>query len=579
MMRMNRKSGLRWRAVIVVAGILYLLGCEENPVPEVTPEPPGLRLLTEAQYRNIIADVFGEHISVVGRFNPLFRTNGLRALGARSAEITPESMESFERLGHQIADQVFEPTNRRSFMSCTLSEGDRLAQTCAPEVFALFGELLFRRPVSDAEIAQLVAAAESANRISGGVYEGMEAVLARMLVSPEFLFVADRVDIAASGEVRLDPYTIASRLSFFLWNTTPDQRLLEAARTGALSDADAREEVVEWMLASPKLERGLRNFFDDMLHLDEFSSIEKDSIIYPLYNYVVAEHAKEQTLRTISHLLLDEEGDYRDLFTTRTTYMSPALARLYQVPATRPDGGWSLYEFDEGDQFAGLLSQVGFSALHSHAGRSSPTLRGKAVREILFCQSVPPPPAAVDFALFNDPDSEFRTARQRLTAHNTEPACAGCHKITDPIGLGLEYLDSAGMLRETEDGAEIIVAGEVDGVPFTDIPSLGEAVSQNPALPECLVQRVYSTAIMRAPERGDRAMLDYLTAEFAASGHQYKPLLREIATAPSFFSVRLPDSGSAVADSAESDSAVSGSKESDLAVSDPAESDSAGKQI
>lgn len=520
---------------------LVVSGCDQNPAPEVAAEPPVLRLLTEDQYRNIIADVFGQHISVAGRFNPLFRTNGLRSLGARSAEMTPESMESFERMGQVIATQVFAPDNRRSFMSCKLHQGQDLAQTCARDVLSLFSEILFRRPVTEAEVSSFIDMAESANRISNGVYEGMEAVLAYMLLSPEFLFVADHVDTGAQGDAQLNPYSIATRLSFFLWNTTPDLKLLTAAKKGVLSDPDELEEIVDWMLASPKLERGLRNFFGDMLHLDEFESIEKDSSIYPLYNFNVAEDAKEQTLRTIVHVLLKEDGDYRDLFTTRETYISPSLARIYQVPATRPDGGWSLFEFGEDDPFAGLLSHVGFSALHSHAGRSSPTLRGKAVREIFLCQNVPAPPAEVDFTMFNDPTSSILTARERLTAHNTVPACAGCHRITDPVGLGLEHLDSAGMLRDQENGAEILVAGEFDGIPFSDIPSLGDALGQNPALPSCLVRRLYSSGMMRTPKGSDRAMLDYLTDAFTAAGHQYKPLLRMIATGPGFVSVRFSE--------------------------------------
>ena len=207
-----------------------------------------------------------------------------------------------------------------------------------------------------------------------------------MLVSPEFLFVADRLNDESSGETRLDPYSIASRLSFFLWNTTPDRALLDAVESGRLSDPNEIERQVDRMLASPKLERGLRDFFSDMLHFDDLELLEKNSIIYPLFNIVVAQDAAEQTLRTIAHLLLDKDGDYRDLFTTRLSHVSPALARIYQIPAMRPDGGWTQYEYGQDAQYAGLLSQISFSALHSHAGRSSPTLRGKAAREIFYAK-------------------------------------------------------------------------------------------------------------------------------------------------------------------------------------------------
>jgi hypothetical protein len=281
-----------------------------------------------------------------------------------------------------------------------------------------------------------------------------------------------------------------------------------------------------------------------MLHLGEFETVEKDSLIYPLFNIAVAQDAREQTLRTITHLLIDEGGDYRDLFTTRRTFISAALGRIYQVPVSRPDGGWTEYEFPEGDQRAGLLAQIGFAALNSHAGRSSPTLRGKAVREVLLCQKVPDPPPDVDFTQFNDPSSPLRTARERLTAHNEVPTCAGCHKLTDPIGLGLERLDGAGQLRDTENGAPILTDGDFDGVPFTDIPSLARALRNSPAVPACLVNRAYALAMLRTPEASDRLMLDHLAAQFADSGYKLRPLLRRIATSRAFVAVGEPSSTS-----------------------------------
>jgi hypothetical protein len=534
---MNRSKYSRFSLIVSCLASFIFASCGQNSPPPVEPGPPILRLLSEDQYRNIIADVFGPHIRVTGRFNPLFRTNGLRSLGARSAEITPASMENFERMAQLISEQIFVPGNRRSIMPCELSQGEDLKQACVREALSLFGELLFRRPMTEVDISTYLAVAEDAIHISGSVYQGLETALARMLISPEFLFVVDRLENGSSDETRLSPHSIATRLSFFLWNTTPDRALLKAAETGSLSDSNELERQVDRMLASSKMERGLRNFFSDMLHFDEFATLEKDSLIYPLFNITVAQDAREETLRTIAHHLLSEEGDYRELFTTRLTFVSPSLARIYQIPVTRPDGGWTQFEHGQNAQYAGLLSQIGFSALHSHAGRSSPTLRGKAVREIFLCQKVPDPPGEVDFTFFNDPDAPAMTARERLDVHNTQPSCAGCHRITDPIGLGLEHLDSTGMLRETENGAEILVAGDLDGIPFTDIPSLGKALSENSALPICLVNRVYSNAMLRVPMGSDRAMIEHLVAEFITSGYKYKPLLRRIATSPAFVAV------------------------------------------
>src|SRR6185312_12724451 len=178
-------------------------------------------------------------------------------------------------------------------------------------------------------------------------------------------------------------------------------------------------------------------------------------------------------LRTIVDLLLHRNGDYRDLFTTRDTFLTPALAALYGVPLARAQelGGaipWVPYHFSDSDPYIGILTQVSFLSLHSHPGRSSPTRRGKALRENILCQKVPPPPGNVDFSLVqNTNDPNFKTARQRLTAHRKEAMCAGCHKITDPVGLALENFDSAGSFRTSENGAPIDASGEYNGKPFT----------------------------------------------------------------------------------------------------------------
>src|SRR6185312_13621122 len=142
----------------------------------------------------------------------------------------------------------------------------------------------------------------------------------------------------------------------------------------------------------------------------------------------------------------------------------------------------------------GLLTQISFLAAHSHPGRSSPTLRGKALREILLCQPVPRPPANVDFSAVENPDPSLHTARDRLGLHRKNPVCAGCHKITDPMGLALENFDGAGIYRETEKGSAIDVSGTLDGKDFHDVAGLGVALHDHPALTSCLVKRAYSYA-------------------------------------------------------------------------------------
>jgi hypothetical protein len=216
--------------------------------------------------------------------------------------------------------------------------------------------------------------------------------------------------------------------------------------------------------------------------------------------------------------------------------MSGALARVYRVYVPR-SGTWVKYDFPDDDPRVGIQSQISFTALHSHPGRSSPTLRGKALRELLLCQKVPDPPSDVDFTKFNDPKSPMKTARERLTAHTTQPACAGCHKLTDPLGLGLEQFDGAGQYRTLENQTQIDVGGELDGAKFTDPATFGAALRSNPAVPSCLVSRLFAYGVGRATTKEEQGLIAFFQERFAADGYRYPALLRRIAVSQAFYAV------------------------------------------
>jgi len=175
--------------------------------------------------------------------------------------------------------------------------------------------------------------------------------------------------------------------------------------------------------------------------------------------------------------------------------------------------------------------------LASHPGRSSPTLRGRAIREILLCQKVPDPPGDVDFTQFEDPNSPNKTARDRLTVHSQNPSCAGCHKMTDPIGLGFENFDGLGQMRDSENGAPIDASGELDGVLYHNAPELAAALRSNPALPSCFVHRLSSYALGRSLNGGDNDFVGYLEKTFAKDGYDIVQLLRRIALSESLYTV------------------------------------------
>ncbi len=457
-------------------------------------------------------------------------------VGAFSAGVSTEQVEEFQRTAAAVAAKVVSPEYRDFVIPCRPANPNRADEACARKFLVWVGELLYRRPMSTALQAQAVQKANvSADRLKD-FYAGLGLALEGMLMAPEVHFVIDKAepDPAHAGEWRLDAYTLASRLSLLLWDSPPDSDLLAAAERGELSTQAGRARVVDRMLESPRLEVGVRAFFDDMLGFDDFATLAKDPIIYPDFTGLTAADAREQTLRTIVDQLIVHDGDYRDLFTTRDSFISPSLASLYGVAAAP---GWTRYESPTGSDRVGLLTQISFLADHAHPGRSSPTRRGKALRELLLCQIVPRPPPNVDFSKVENPDPSLKTMRQRLTVHRSNPVCAGCHRITDPIGLALENFDGAGEFRVSENGAPIDASGSLDGKSFSDAVGLGQVLHDDPQLPQCLVTRAYDYATGGTPKGNDKAVLSYLNQRFVADGYRLPALLRTIALSQVFSQV------------------------------------------
>ncbi|MBY0510709.1 MAG: DUF1592 domain-containing protein [Rhodospirillaceae bacterium] len=501
--------------------------------------PVVMRRLTQKQYEQTIADLFGKDIIVGGPFEPDQREAGLLAVGAGQVSVAASGVEQYNKMGRNIAAQVVDEKNRTVLIGCTPANAKQPDDACAKQFLARVGKFLYRRPLTDSELNSRVAAAHEAAKLRGNFYLGLETSLATLLVSPQFLFVQEATVTDKKGNIRLDGYSKASRLSFLLWNNAPDDELLAAAAKGDLDTPKGLAKQVDRMIASPRLEDGLRAFFTDMLEFDRYETLSKDSTLYPKFNFKVGEEEKEQTLRTIVDHLITRNGDYRDLFTTRHTYLTRTLAAIYEVPLKSVNAGWQPYEFAPDSGHAGILTHASFVSLHSHPGRTSPTLRGKALREALLCQRVPDPPGNVNFAIVQDTNNpNFKTVRQRLTAHATEAMCTGCHKIMDPMGLALENFDTVGGYRKDENGTKIDASGELDGVKFNDAAGLGQVLRNNANATSCVVNRIYSYGLGRKPTKSETEWLKTVALKnFEADGYKIPMLLKRIATSDTFFRV------------------------------------------
>jgi hypothetical protein len=503
---------------------------------EKATEPVLMLRISPSQYIQTITDIFGSAIKVNGQFEPEVRVDGLLAIGSRKASISDRGLESYDEIARSIAQQLMDPANRGTFVHCVPQSPSTRDDHCATLFVAAVGRLLYRRPLGAEELAKQVQVAGAATATLHDFYAGLATSLADMLVSPDFLFRRKHLepDPAKSGMMRLDAYSKASVLSFFLWNASPDEVLLRSAESGEIHSRPGLQRQVDRMLSSPRIETGVRAFFSDMLGFNELDTLAKDATFFPRYTLNVRDESAEQTLRTIVDNLVTRHGDYRDLFITPHTFLTRSLAALYNVPlAERVQNGepehWLPYTYPSDDPRVGILAQASFVALHSPAGRSSPTGRGKALRELLLCQRVPPPPGNVDFSFVQDiSNPEYKTTRSRLTAHRKEVMCAGCHRITDPIGLALENFDSSGAYRTTENGELIDASGDLNGVKFSGPLGLGQAVHDDVTTTACVAKKAFGFGAGRLPDVSD-AEWQRIQEQFKESRYNFLELLRQIA--------------------------------------------------
>jgi hypothetical protein len=502
-------------------------------------QPAGIRLLTESEYRNSIADVFGPGIVVQGRFEPGRRVGGLLAGSTTVLSVTPAGFEAFSKMADNIAAQVVDAKNRAKSIPCTPKSEKEPDNACARKFLGQYGRLLFRRPLAADELGSRVELAGKLAKSSTDFYYGLRYSLGTLLSAPDFLFRTE-LSIPDGKAFTLDGYSRAARLSFLMWDTTPDDELLKAAERGDLMTPEGVSKQVDRLMASPRLEVGMRAFFADMLQLDTFSDITKDVQIYNKFTPQMASSAQEETLRTVVDVTVRSNEDVRELMTTRKTQLDRTLASIYNVPFNS-EGDWMPYEFPASSGRNGVLTQTSMLAMFSHPGRSSPTKRGVALMDIFLCEPTPLPPANVDFSVVNDVNNpKLKTVRDRLLAHATNPTCASCHNHSDPIGLSLEHFDSLGSTRMTENGQTIDDSVKLGNKSFKGAAGLAQYLHDSPKVPACLARKLYSYGVGQSSEDVDPSLFKAAYQSFVDGGYRLRTLLKGLATSSEFFSAPAP---------------------------------------
>ena len=415
---------------------------------------------------------------------------------------------------------------RPATTSASESESEEAAADCATSIIASLARRAYRRPVTVDDLDQLVSFFRS-GYADGGFEAGIETALRALLASPEFLFRIERDpdNVAPGAPYRVSDVELASRLSFFLWSSLPDEELLRIAAAGELSDGAVLERQVRRMLADPRAESLTTNFASQWLHLRNLDAVRPDARLFPDFDDNLRRGFRRET-ELLFQSLLDENRSVLDLLTADYTFVNERVARHYGVPNVYGDH-FRRIDLPEGSPRAGLLGHGSILTVTSYATRTSPVLRGKWILENLL--GTPPPPPPPNVPLLDDTRSNTRVVsmRERMEAHRANPVCAACHRNMDPAGLSMENFDAIGRWRETDRGAPIDATGSLPGSEdFGGVAGLRQTLVDRPdVFATTATEKLLIYALGRGLAPSDAAAVRAITTSAADDDYRLPSLI------------------------------------------------------
>lgn len=499
-----------------------------------------LRRLTSQQYVASVESLLGVDTAGMPAIEAVSRVGGFEEIGASSASVSGMGVSQFEDAARFLAQAAFAPDGpARERMPCTPAGLDDAE--CFTQFVRSFGLKAFRRPLTDAELSRYASLTQEVATLTGDAWQGVEVTASALLQSPNFLYLAEvaEPDPERPERYRYGAYEMAARLAYFLTGDAPDDELLQAAEADALLTEAGIAEQVERLLAAEPAHVALRRFFGNLLSLDSLDTLSRPVELFPQFTDTLGQALKQETLLVIDDLVFERDGDYRRLFDQTQTFVNAELAALYGVPAPQGDR-FARVTLPASTHRAGLLGQAGVLAARDHSDGTSPTRRGLFVLTRLLCQDLPlMPPANLQIP---QPPQGLLTARERLDQHTTDPVCASCHRITDPVGLSLEHFDALGVYHDEDHGLPIDDTGVLDGTTYEGEIELGALLSDHPALGPCLIQALYGIAVGHLATGFDRTTFAGLVQDFEGSGSRVRALLTQITASEGFRYLPVPAS-------------------------------------
>ncbi len=406
---------------------------------------------------------------------------------------------------------------------------------CAREIVARLAAEAYRRPVTDNDVDALMAFYQR-GATAGGFEVGIRDALQAVLASPHFIF---RFEQTARPEVasadRVSDLTLASRLSFFLWASAPDDELVELAQRHQLEDPRVLQVQVARMLADPRAASLGTRFAAQWLRLQDLYLVQPDAVMYPDFPRQLADAMRQETEMLFNHLV-QEDRSALELLTADYTFLNERLARHYGIPNIA--GGHFRKVAQPDRNRRGVLGHGSFLTLTSHSNRTSPVLRGKWLMEVLLGTPPPPPPPDVPDLEDSDfvGDTELTTVRERLEQHRADPSCMSCHRVIDPLGLALENFDVMGAWRINDNGSAVQVSGELyDGTVLNGPIDLRQALlTYTDAIMTNFAKNLTAYALGRRIEYTDMPVIRTIVADAKRNDYRLSSFVLGVASSPAF---------------------------------------------
>ncbi|HEX3770324.1 MAG TPA: DUF1592 domain-containing protein [Polyangiaceae bacterium] len=495
-----------------------------------SPGPTPLRRLTQPEYNNTIRDLLGDASSPANSFPPDQR-QGDFSNTAVALTVSPLLAQSYQSAAEQLATTAVGHLSQVVACDTTTTGED----ACATQFIQTFGKRAFRRPLTSDEQSAFMALYET-NRSGADYNNGIQSIIEAMLQSGPFLYRPEYGDTSAAqgAALPLTSYEMASRLSYFLWGSMPDDALFAAADANQLQTTQQIADQATRLLADPKAHPAITQFFSEWLGVDQIDSAPKDPTVYAQYTPAVRDAMQAETVAFSEWVLWSSDAKLSTLLTAPVAFVSQALAPLYGmtgVTSSTPQ----MVQADPTER-AGIVTEAALMTVLGKADRSSPVLRGKFVREKFFCQTVAPPPQNI--VITPPPVMPGVSTREMFTMHSTVEPCKSCHQLMDPIGFGFENYDGIGEWRTTDQGQTVDPSGalsgtDVDGT-FSGAVALAKKLAGSPDVGDCVATEWFRYAMGRGEDTEDACSLQSLKTSFRGTEGDIKQLLVAVTQTDTF---------------------------------------------